>query len=99
MKDEPTKILASDQTTGGAFRAAAGAHIISLAGYSGSTAWTLQQKHPEQVSGADVWLDSNVTFTESGIKSVILSNAYEYRLTGGTVGASAYLGIASFGAK
>ena len=97
MIDSPSKILASNQATGNVFRPVSGAHIISLAGYSGAAAWVLQSKHPEQVGGVDVWLDSDVTFDSNDVKSVVLSNAFEYRLHGGVIGASAYLGVASFG--
>ena len=98
MQDSPTKILASTQASGDKFRPAAGAHIISLAGHSGGI-WTLQQLHPEQVAGVDVWIDSDVTFDKNDVKSEVLSNAFEYRLHGGAIGATAYIGIASFGAK
>ena len=98
MQDSPTKILASTQATGDKFRPAAGAHIISLAGHSGGI-WTVQQLHPEQVNGVDVWIDSDITFDKNDVKSGVFSNSFEYRVHGGAVGASAYIGIASFGAK
>ena len=47
--------------------------------------------------GAAVWVDSNVIFEKNKVLSVLLSNAFKYRMHGGTVGASAYLGIIAFG--
>ena len=100
MHDKPMKILAAHQVTGPVFEVNAGAHVITVAGHAADGKdWVLQQLHPERVANVDVWVNSDVVFAANKVSSVVLSNSFKYRMHGGTIGASAYIGIASFGAK
>lgn len=96
MRNEPTPILLATQATGDVFNPISGAHIITLAGHAGGTV-TLQIKFPVQVAGVDVWLDTDVQFTKNDALSIVLSSAFEYRMSGGSVGAQAFMGLVESG--
>ena len=63
MKAEPTEVLLANQAIGDEFQPISGAHVIVLAGYISDV--TLQIKFPLQIAGADVWVDTNVTFEKN----------------------------------
>lgn len=92
---QPTQILHAADDTGPEFRVPGRAYIIHLDGHAGDgKEWILQQKSPEQLNGVDVWISTDVRFDAIGVKTIILSPAFTYRLTGGTAGARAWIGIA-----
>ena len=81
------KILESTETTGQPFRAAGGVLIIQLEEHAGGT-WRLEAR---SVSNPTVWVEDEMTFTDDGRKAFYASPELDYRLTGGAVGAVAYL--------
>ena len=62
-----------------------GAGKILLDGHQGGT-WTLQIQSP-----LGNWLDTDITFSENGGSPDIIPFRLSYRLTGGTVGAQAWI--------
>ena len=59
---------------------------VMLTAHAGGT-WTLQVQAPD-----DTWINTNVTFTSNDIFSdVIFERGLNYRLTGGSVGATAWV--------
>ena len=96
MRAKPTQILAENQAIGDEFSPASGAHVIALAGHVGNVV-TLQIKFPVRIAGADVWIDSNVTFDKNNALSVVFSDAFKYRMYSEGAGAQAFLGVAQFG--
>ena len=89
------QILKNDQATGASFRVRTGnptftgsqdlsaIHHVILTTHAGGT-WVLQAHDPDD---DDDWLDTDINFTDNGIKSFNASPEIEYRLTGGTIGA------------
>ena len=81
-------ILSDTQTTSDTHEAAGGRYsgTVFLTGHAGGT-WTLQAESPD-----GDWIATNVTFTADGIQSnIIFEEGVRYRLTGGTVGAKAWI--------
>ena len=60
---------------------------IVLFDYQGGT-WVLQYQNPNVLGD---WQSSEIEFSEAGDKDFYISDALDYRLTGGTAGASAWL--------
>ena len=80
------KILASTETTGSVFRLRTWvAHRISLKDHAGGM-WQLQEKDED-----GDWVDvSGMTWDDSKVLLLYGATQREYRLTGGTAGASAH---------
>lgn len=79
-------VLTSTQTTGATFYAPGGWSAILLSGHAGGT-WKLQAR----VQGTTTWVDTDVSFAGSGLKAFMTSFQLEYRMTGGSAGATATL--------
>ena len=90
------QILETTQATGSVFMVRGGAPTFSgpqdllsrqqvlLDTHAGGV-WTLQVKSP-----GDVWIDTDIAFSDMGVKAFWGSPELEYRLSGGTVGTRAY---------
>ena len=86
------KILEASETTGREFSVPSGERVqIAVEDHAGGTI-TLQYK---SLKGTNTWQDitgdGGVTFTDDGVKTFWSSPALTYRLSGGTVGAQAWL--------
>ena len=85
-----TQILASTETTGSAFSTPHGGLVFILLSAHAGGVWKLQVKSPD-----DEWVDADgdagIEFIESGYKSWYCDVDAEYRLTGGTAGAKAWI--------
>lgn len=79
------QILLDSQATGEEFKPIGGPMVILLSGHVGGT-WTLQIETPN-----GVWQDTAITFAANGDQGFRLSPELTYRLTGGTIGAEAWL--------
>ena len=79
------KILDIAQVTGDVFKPIGGPSVILLSGHTGGT-WTLQVENPN-----GIWQDTAISFTAVGDQGFRLSPELSYRLSGGTVGAEAWL--------
>ena len=82
---KPSPILEITETTGSMIIGFGGWYNVLLDTHKGGT-WVLQQESP-----IGNWIDSDLTFDDSGTKIYLLSAAYQYRLTGGMVGAQAWI--------
>ena len=92
MSDKPTRILETNQASGLFPRVASGTHILAVAGHAGGV-WTVDLLFPVQIGGADVWIPTNITFDKNDAVAIALSNAFKYRISGGVMGAQAFLGL------
>lgn len=54
--------------------------------HTGGT-WTVQAR----IASDGIWIDTDITFDDVGIKAYWASNELEYRLSGGTLGAQAHV--------
>ena len=84
QRSSSRKILSSTETEGSAFRGQGLVGIILLTGHSGGT-WTLQVRDPD-----GTWVNTDITWPSDGIQSFDSQRFFDYRLTGGTAGASAW---------
>ena len=88
-KFEGTQILEATETTGSVFDTYGGLYEVHLEAHSGGV-WTVEQR--ARVAGA--WIETDLTFDDDGVKAIFTTTAWEYRITGGTVGAIAYMAAA-----
>ena len=79
-----TEILSSDDATGTAFTATGGNSTILVDTHAGGV-WTLQVESP-----GGVWIDSDISFTGTGIQDLTTVAGLSYRLNGGMTGARAF---------
>ena len=82
------QILSATQATSDEFPAGGNRYsaTVMLTAHAGGT-WTLQVEAPD-----GTWIDTNVTLTANDIFSdVIFERGLKYRLTGGSVGAKAWV--------
>ena len=80
------KILSDTQATSDTWIGSGKDGTIMLTGHNGGT-WTLQAQAPN-----GVWIDTDVTFDDTGIKAAfVMTAAIKYRLTGGSAGAEAWV--------
>ena len=80
------KILESHEATGQEFSTPGGVSLIQLENHAGGE-WQLESK---KFSG-DGWVQDQMTFDDNGLKAWHTSSKLTYRLTGGSMGAEAYL--------
>ena len=85
----PHPILASTQDTSDTFRTRGGISFLLLSGHAGGT-WKLQVEDPDGV-WVDVTGDQGVQFNDDGYQVFYADSELTFRLTGGTVGAKAWL--------
>lgn len=86
MADPIGNILTATQANGRVFKMGGGPWAIKLKNHAGGT-WVLQVRTPGETD-AD-WVDTDVDFTDNGIKFYNSSNEFEYRMSGGSLGATA----------
>ena len=79
------QVLTSTQTESDEFNFRSPGASILLSGHAGGI-WTLQVKSP---SGD--WIDTDLTFDEDGGEPILVIAEESYRLTGGSVGAEAWV--------
>ena len=80
------KILESNEATGKEFSTPGGICLVQLENHAGGE-WQLESK---KFSG-DGWVKDQMTFVDEGRKAWYTTYDSKYRLTGGDVGAEAYL--------
>lgn len=83
------RVLGPTQTTSDEFAAPGGLAHLLLSGHSGGT-WKLQVKDPDG-TWVDLDGDTGVTFDDDGMVTWYGTAHLMYRLTGGTVGAKAWM--------
>ena len=79
------QVLDASQTTGSEFTHPGTVAFLILADHIGGT-WQLQVKAPN-----GTWVDDEMTFIDDGIQIWYGTPSLPYRLTSGSVGASAWL--------
>ena len=84
-----TQILENTQGEGSSVKGGSGIQFVQVDDHAGET-WTLQYQQPD-----GGWEDTDITFTDSGIKEYQSNFGTRYRLSGGTVGAVGYITGAS----
>ena len=80
------KILESTDATGKEFSTPGGVCLIQLENHAGST-WQLEAMKIDKTG----WVEDQMTFDDDGLKAWWSAHEVIYRLTGGSVGAEAYL--------
>ncbi len=79
-----TQVLRDTEATGTSFKVTGGDYAIWVVGHAGGT-WTL-----EMDNAAGGWASTEVALTDEVVNSIWLAER-RYRLTGGTVGARAWI--------
>ena len=89
---EPQQILESDQTTGDSFRVLGGDYWVTVTEHAGGT-WNLQFRSPYRGSDGTVenWHNLGIEFDDNDAVFWKASPHYDYRITGGSEGARAWV--------
>lgn len=77
--------LFNTQTTGDIFNDVIGIVQVTIDDHAGGI-WTVQRKGPR----SDNWIDLDVTFVDNGAKVFYVAPGVNYRIDGGTAGATGY---------
>ena len=85
-KFEAPQILEATETTGSLFGTLGGLYEVHLESHAGGV-WVVEQR----ARAAGAWIETDLTFDDDGVKGIYTTTAWEYRITGGTVGAIAYI--------
>ena len=85
LNADPIKILGATQSIGDKWPAIGGIYYVVLDDHSGGT-WTVQILTP-----LGNWIDTDLTFTDNGVKRFDACPGFFYRINGGTDGASAWI--------
>ena len=78
--------LKSTQTASDPFYLNGGDYFALLSDYTGTEIWLLEIENPD-----GDWIGTGVTFTNNGIKVFKSTQLLRYRLSGGDVGAKAWV--------
>ena len=79
------QVLQATDDTGAKFNTSGSGFYLLVSGHVGGN-WTLQIQVPD-----GSWVDTDITFADNGVKFFHSSKHFQYRVTGGTTGAKAWI--------